>query len=350
MTLHDPTAPLHAGARRALRFAPALFAATLFVSALLLFAVQPMFTKMVLPMLGGAPSVWSVAMVFFQAALLVGYAYAHLLARTLPRRAGGAGASRRARRRRAHAADRDRARLRRAAVDGVGLWLVGLFAASIGLPFVALSASAPLLQSWFAASGHPQARNPYVLYAASNLGSFAALLAYPLAIESLLTLARAGLDLVGRLCRACGAHRRRRDGRRARGRTALRCARATRPSAADVRERLSLDRARRHSGRPRDRGDGLHLDRRRGGAVALGAAARALSAHLRGGVSRQAVVLARARRHGSCRSSWRRSRSRCSAATASTGSPPSALNLLALFVLALACHGEVYAGGRRPRC
>src|SRR5205807_822761 len=71
---------------------------------------------------------------------------------------------------------------------GVGPWLVGLFAASIGLPFVALSASAPLLQSWFAASGHVQARNPYVLYAASNLGSFAALLAYPLALESLLTL------------------------------------------------------------------------------------------------------------------------------------------------------------------
>ena len=72
--------------------------------------------------------------------------------------------------------------------SGIGLWLVALFAASIGLPFAALSASAPLLQSWFAASGHPQARNPYVLYAASNLGSFAALLAYPLVIESLLTL------------------------------------------------------------------------------------------------------------------------------------------------------------------
>ena len=66
-----------------LRVAPALFAVTLFASALLLFAVQPMFTKMVLPMLGGAPAVWSVAMVFFQGALLVGYAYAHLLARTL---------------------------------------------------------------------------------------------------------------------------------------------------------------------------------------------------------------------------------------------------------------------------
>src|SRR3954469_13485424 len=171
-----------------LRLAPALFAVTLFASALLLFAVQPMFTKMVLPMLGGAPSVWSVAMVFFQGALLIGYAYAHLLARTLSV---------------GHAALVHLAVLGLAAMSlpigiaagfsdppsqGIGPWLVGLFAASIGLPFVALSASAPLLQSWFATSGHPQARNPYVLYAASNLGSFAALLAYPLAIESLLTL------------------------------------------------------------------------------------------------------------------------------------------------------------------
>ena len=68
------------------------------------------------------------------------------------------------------------------------LWLVGLFAASIGLPFIALSATAPLLQSWFVASGHPQADNPYVLYAASNLGSFAALLAYPFIVEPFLTL------------------------------------------------------------------------------------------------------------------------------------------------------------------
>src|SRR3954453_7322732 len=81
MTLHHPAAQ-GAGAS-ALRFAPALFAATLFASALLLFAVQPMFTKMVLPMLGGAPAGWSVAMVFFQGALLIAYAYAHLLVRTL---------------------------------------------------------------------------------------------------------------------------------------------------------------------------------------------------------------------------------------------------------------------------
>src|SRR5260221_5843867 len=68
---------------RTARFAPALYPAALFLSALLLFAIQPMFTKMVLPRIGGAAAVWSVAMVFFQAALLLGYAYAHLISRTL---------------------------------------------------------------------------------------------------------------------------------------------------------------------------------------------------------------------------------------------------------------------------
>jgi hypothetical protein len=65
------------------RLAPGLYAATLFVSALLVFAIQPMFTKLILPRVGGAPAVWSVAMVFFQAALLIGYAHAHVLARVL---------------------------------------------------------------------------------------------------------------------------------------------------------------------------------------------------------------------------------------------------------------------------
>src|SRR6266540_1311687 len=186
-TLEHVTAPPRFSAV-ALRFAPAAFALTLFASALLLFAVQPMFTKMLLPRLGGAPAVWSVAIVVFQAALLAGYAYAHLLARIL---------------RPAQAAFVHLALLAVASAalpiglargfdvppeSGIVLWLVALIAASIGLPFVALSASAPLLQSWFAASGHPQARNPYVLYAASNVGSFAALLAYPFAIEPLLTL------------------------------------------------------------------------------------------------------------------------------------------------------------------
>src|SRR5712675_1689669 len=188
MTTLDAGVRASPPAPAALWVAPWLYAVALFASALLLFALQPMFAKMVLPILGGAPSVWSVAMVFFQGALLAGYAYAHLLARTL-----GVG----------QAALVHLGVLAAAALTlpigiahgfgappstGIGLWLVGLFVASIGLPFAALSASAPLLQSWFAGSGHPQARNPYVLYAASNLGSFAALLAYPLAIESLFTL------------------------------------------------------------------------------------------------------------------------------------------------------------------
>src|SRR5262249_36185068 len=72
--------------------------------------------------------------------------------------------------------------------SGIALWLIALFAASIGLPFAVLSASAPLLQGWFAASGHPHGSTPYVLYAASNLGSFAALIAYPIVIEPILPL------------------------------------------------------------------------------------------------------------------------------------------------------------------
>jgi hypothetical protein len=192
MTILNPTAstpPVAPGlAPAALRLAPAAFASALFLSALLLFLVQPMFTKMVLPRLGGAPTVWSVAMVFFQAALLAGYAYAHLLVRRLPL---GRGAL-------VHLGVLAAAALTlpigisdafaTPPTSGIAPWLIGLFAVSIGLPFAALSASAPLLQGWFAASGHPQAGNPYVLYAASNLGSFAALIAYPIVIEPIFPL------------------------------------------------------------------------------------------------------------------------------------------------------------------
>jgi hypothetical protein len=188
MTALDAASALAAaqGPRPHRRAAPALFVATLFVSALLLFAVQPMFTKMVLPRLGGSPSVWSVAMVAFQTFLFAGYAYAHLVARFLKP---------------AQAAVLHLSFLALVALtlplgvasgfsvppdDHVMLWLVGLFAFSIGVPFVALSATAPLLQHWFVATGHP--KNPYVLYAASNLGSFCALLAYPFAIEPFFTL------------------------------------------------------------------------------------------------------------------------------------------------------------------
>ena len=109
-----------------------------------------MFTKMVLPRLGGAPTVWSVAMVFFQAALLAGYAYAHLLMRFLPLGVGAlvhlgvlAAAAMTLPIGIAHGFGTP-------PTTGIALWLIGLFAASIGLPFAVLSASAPLLQGWFA--------------------------------------------------------------------------------------------------------------------------------------------------------------------------------------------------------
>src|SRR4051812_3233358 len=150
-----PEMDLRPTSARIARFAPALYPTALFLSALLLFAIQPMFAKMVLPRLGGAAAIWSVAMVFFQSALLLGYAYAHLLGRML---SPGLSAL-------VHLG-----LLAIAATtlpvgiaqgfetppqEGVELWLLALFAASIGLPFVALAATAPLLQNWFAASGHP---------------------------------------------------------------------------------------------------------------------------------------------------------------------------------------------------
>jgi hypothetical protein len=166
-----------------------VFAAAIFLSAALLFAVQPMFTKMVLPRLGGTPSVWSVAMVFFQAVLLAGYAYAHALTKYLPGRRSIV----------VHLVVMCAATLflplaiaswwgRPPADATAALWLLGLFAVSIGLPFFALSANGPLLQAWFARTDHPSAANPYFLYAASNIGSFLALISYPFAMEPLTTL------------------------------------------------------------------------------------------------------------------------------------------------------------------
>jgi len=165
-----------------------LYTVAIFVSALLLFSVQPMFTKMVLPRLGGSPAVWSVAMVFFQTLLLAGYAYAHLLMRLKDRRlpiiihlgllcvaglalplsiASGFGAP---------------------PASGYAFWLLGLFMVSIGLPFFALAANNPLLQAWFVRTGHPDGPDPYFLYASSNIGSFLALLSYPVLLEPMLTL------------------------------------------------------------------------------------------------------------------------------------------------------------------
>lgn len=168
----------------------ALYALTICASAALLFLVQPMFARMVLPLLGGSPAVWNTAMVFFQAALLAGYAYAHAGAAWLGVRR--------------HAALHVVVLLLPLAVLPIAVpagwtpptqgnpspWLLGLMAVAVGLPFFAVSATSPLLQRWFAATGHRQASDPYFLYAASNIGSMAALLAYPFVVEPHLRLAQ----------------------------------------------------------------------------------------------------------------------------------------------------------------
>ncbi|MFO0375826.1 MAG: hypothetical protein ACK51N_02135, partial [bacterium] len=165
----------------------ALFAAAIFLAASLLFLVQPMAAKLILPLLGGSPAVWNASMLFFQAALLGGYAWAHaigklrslttaaavhgsllaLAALTLP-----IGLS-------ATAAER---------LPGAPVWACLLLASAVGAPFFALASAGPLLQRWFARSGHRAAADPYFLYAASNAGSMLALLAYPLLVEPALTL------------------------------------------------------------------------------------------------------------------------------------------------------------------
>ncbi len=167
-----------------------LFATTLFVSALLLFWVQPMFSRMVLPALGGSPAVWNTAMVFFQTALLAGYLYAHLVSRWLSLRRQVA----------LHLVFLAVAALTLPIAIGPDwvpptegtpvIWLIALLAWCLGLPFLVVSSTAPLLQKWFAASGHPAGQDPYFLYGASNLGSMLALLGYPLLLEPILTIDR----------------------------------------------------------------------------------------------------------------------------------------------------------------
>jgi hypothetical protein len=166
---------------------PLFFALTLFVSSALLFLVQPMIGKIILPQLGGTPAVWNTCMVFFQAALLAGYGYAHALTGRLPTR---------------------RQIVLHLCVMllpflvlpfGLGNWvppsesnpipaLLLLLLVMVGLPFFVVSTSAPLLQAWFASTGHHSAKDPYYLYAASNLGSMLALLSYPLLVEPNLRL------------------------------------------------------------------------------------------------------------------------------------------------------------------
>jgi len=165
-----------------------VFTLSIFLSATLLFSVQPLFAKLVLPLLGGSSSVWNTAMVFFQGMLLGGYIYAHVISKylKLPLQI-----------------------LCHTIILSLGLfflplaiasgwappeggaqayWLIGLFAVSVGMPFFAISANAPLLQRWFSRTDHKDANDPYFLYAASNAGSLLSLCLYPIAFEPLLRL------------------------------------------------------------------------------------------------------------------------------------------------------------------
>ena len=175
---------VNAPAVRATVLAP-VFALALFTSAALLFWVQPLVAKMLLPLLGGAPAVWNTCMVFFQALLLAGYAYALLLSQRLSLR--------------------NQAVLHAVLLLAAGFvlpftlsnrvlallptqsspigWLLMALLVTVGPPFLLLSATAPLLQRWFSHSTHKAARDPYFLYAVSNAGSMLALLGFPFLLE-----------------------------------------------------------------------------------------------------------------------------------------------------------------------
>jgi SAM-dependent methyltransferase len=165
-----------------------LHTTAVFVAAALLFVVEPMVAKMLLPSFGGTPAVWAISLVFFQAVLLAGYAFAHLSFRLLP--------------------------VRRQALAQLGLlllpllllpialpgnaapaagadpslWLLWILVLMVGLPFFAVTTASPVLQRWFSETGAAGSRDPYFLYAAGNAGSLIGLLAYPTLIEPTLTL------------------------------------------------------------------------------------------------------------------------------------------------------------------
>ena len=166
-----------------------VFATTMFLSAFLLFLVEPMAAKMVLPILGGSPMVWNACVVFFQVSMLAGYGYAFGASRWLSWRA--------------QVLTHGTLLLLPLLVlpfsmQGAGtppsgnpvLWLFALLAATIGIPFFALSTSASVFQHWLSRTDHPHAKDPYFLYAASNLGSLLALCCYPVLVEPIFTLRR----------------------------------------------------------------------------------------------------------------------------------------------------------------
>ncbi|MCF6204225.1 MAG: fused MFS/spermidine synthase [Methylococcaceae bacterium] len=160
-----------------------LFAGTLFISATLMFILQPMFGKILLPLLGGSPAVWNTCMVFYQTVLFLGYLYAHFLSSKFNP----------LRQIQIHAVV--------IAISLIALpialpenslpptdsdptfWIMWTLVLAIGLPFFVVSTTSPLLQKWFSGVGHHTSEDPYYLYAASNAGSMIALLSYPFLLE-----------------------------------------------------------------------------------------------------------------------------------------------------------------------
>lgn len=184
-----------------------LYALTIFLGAFLLFQIQPLMGKYLLPWFGGGPGVWTACLLFFQTLLLGGYAYAHWLTTRLPGRRQAA----------VHGALLAASLAFLPVIPGVGWRPAGggepvtgillLLTFSVGLPYLTLSATGPLLQRWFSLT-HPGA-SPYRLYALSNAGSLLALLSFPFLFEPLATRTTlawgwsAGLVVFAGLCGAC---------------------------------------------------------------------------------------------------------------------------------------------------
>ncbi len=215
ISLRDKTITMQEQTR--LRWLVWIFAATIFVSAFLVFQVQPIISKTILPWFGGSPAVWTTCMLFFQVVLFAGYTYAHLLNKLPPRwqlvvhigMLAGA--------------------LLLLPITPSGAWkpqpdaeptwrILLLLAANVGLPYFLLSATGPLVQAWFARTCG--GRSPYRLYALSNIGSLAALLSYPFLVEPAMntrlqgSLWSIGFGLFALLCASC-AFRMLRNGKRA---------------------------------------------------------------------------------------------------------------------------------------
>lgn len=167
------------------------FAIAIVISAFLVFQVQPVVSKTILPWFGGSPGVWTTCMLFFQVLLFAGYAYAHLTTKLLSPRHQGL----------LHFAlilvallflpISPGAEWKPSGTENPTTWILLILAANVGLPYFLLSSTGPLLQAWFAAAVPD--RSPYRLYALSNVGSLVALLSYPFIVEPALTTNSQGI-------------------------------------------------------------------------------------------------------------------------------------------------------------